>query len=474
MKTVDDSPAEPPTHIRWRILALLMAFAWLCHFNRVSISVAGTEAIMPQYGIDETSMGAVYSAYLVAYTLCMMPAGWLIDRIGPRTALSLMGFGSAVIVPLTGLTGLFTAGGSVVKALFVIRGSLGAVSAPMHPGAARAVSLWIPYRGRAAANGLVTGSALLGIASTYFAFGFLIDRCGWPRAFMIEGIVTLVVAILWAMTSTGHPREHPLVNLAELRLIADGDPEQTAPAGSSMEPTYQPINASRSTHRQENTGHPERPSPFSSAGAGEGAYDLAVPDKSNLLNRSLVLLTLSYAAVSYFQYLFFYWMQFYFDKVLAFGKDEGRLYATIPTVAMAVGMILGGWLTDRVIERAGRRRGRAIFASCGMLASALFLGVGAAGRGPLWVVGFFALSMGAIGLCESSFWTCVIELGGRRGGFSAAILNTGGNAGGLLAPFVTPLLSKYFGWQAGLGLAAIFCIAGATLWYWIDPDEQSG
>ena len=58
-------------------------------------------------------------------------------------------------------------------------------------------------------------------------------------------------------------------------------------------------------------------------------------------------------------------------------------------------------------------------------------------------------------------------------GFSAAIQNTGGNAGGLLAPFVTPLLSKYFGWQAGLGLAGIFCIAGATLWYWIDPDEQS-
>ena len=149
----------------------------------------------------------------------------------------------------------------------MIRGSLGIVSVPMHPGACGAVSVWIPYRGRAAANGLVTGSALLGIASTYFAFGFLIDRCGWPRAFMIEGMATLVVAILWAMTSTRIPREHPLVNLAELRFIADGDPERTSPAGSSMESACQPINASRSTHRQENTGHQKRPSPFSSAGA---------------------------------------------------------------------------------------------------------------------------------------------------------------------------------------------------------------
>ena len=183
-----------------------------------------------------------------------------------------------------------------------------------------------------------------------------------------------------------------------------------------MESASQPINASRSTHRQENTGHPKRPSPFSSAGPGEGTYDLAVPDKPNLLNRSLVLLTLSYAAVSYFQYLFFYWMQFYFDNVLAF--RQGRRTALCDDSDCRDGDRDDPWRVAHRPddERAGRRRGRALMASCGMLASALFLGVGNAADGPLWVVGFFALSMGAIGLCESSFWTSVVELGGRRGG----------------------------------------------------------
>ena len=168
----------------------------------------------------------------------------------------------------------------------MIRGSLGIVSAPLHPGAVARSRFGFPYRGRAAANGLVTGSALLGIASTYFAFGFLIDRCGWPRAFMIEGIVTLVVAILSAITSTGHPREHPLVNLAELRFIADGDPEHNPSAGSSMESACQPINASRSTHRQENTGHPKRPSPFSSAG---GEAHTTSPFPTNRTSSTAVL-----------------------------------------------------------------------------------------------------------------------------------------------------------------------------------------
>src|SRR5262245_57420574 len=121
MMTVDDSSGDSPTRVRWRMLAMLMAFSALCHFNRVSISVAGTEAIMPQYQIDETRMGLVYSAFLFVYTLCMMPGGWLIDRFGPRTAFLFLGFGSAILVPLTGLAGLFTASSAVLIALLVIR-----------------------------------------------------------------------------------------------------------------------------------------------------------------------------------------------------------------------------------------------------------------------------------------------------------------------------------------------------------------
>ena len=61
-------------------------------------------------------------------------------------------------------------------------------------------------------------------------------------------------------------------------------------------------------------------------------------------HRDMLLLMLSYAALSYFQYMLFYWIQYYFDKVLNLGKMDGRLYATIPLIAMAIGMTSGGWL----------------------------------------------------------------------------------------------------------------------------------
>jgi MFS family permease len=261
-------------------------------------------------------------------------------------------------------------------------------------------------------------------------------------------VITLLLAVLWAAYATDHPVQHRSVNGQERQLIEQSDPPPQPRIGPS---------------------NPD----LADLGCAPGNR-IGVWAKVELLlcNRSLLLLTISYAAVGYFEYLFFYWIDYYFDKVLELGKEEARLCATIPNLAMAVGMALGGWLADRAQKRFGDRRGRAVVPVGGMVASALLLGLGITSVQPTWVVIWFALAMTAVGACEAAFWVTGIELGRRQGGTSAAILNTGGNAGGLLAPVVTPLFSEYFGWQAGLSLASVFCLVGAVLWYWIDPAER--
>src|SRR5262245_23055154 len=102
----DGSTHAPPTWVRWRIVALLMAYSFMSWFNRVCMAVAADDQIMPQSGISPEAMGTVYSSFFLAYTICMTPGGWVADRFGPRTALALMGFGSAIFVACTGLAGL--------------------------------------------------------------------------------------------------------------------------------------------------------------------------------------------------------------------------------------------------------------------------------------------------------------------------------------------------------------------------------
>lgn len=288
------------------------------------------------------------------------------------------------------------------------------MTAPLHPAAAQAVALGVPPAARSLANGVVNGAAVAGIASTYVLFGDLIDEINWPGAFVVSGLATVLVTVAWVAASS--------------RWLGDGP----------------------------------RARPETVPGGG----------RTPLWSRDLLLLTLSYGGLGYCRYLFFYWIQYYFHVVFAESDAASRVEATVPTLALAVGMFGGGGLADLLQGRWGNRLGLAIVPGAGLAASGLLLLAGTRQTSAGWAVVAFSLALAAAGMCEGPFWTAVTALGGKRGGSAGAILNIGGNIGGLLAPVVTPLVSARLGWPAGFGVAAVLCLGASMLWRWIDPYRE--
>jgi MFS family permease len=394
--------------MRWRIVPLMMVFVALAHFNRVSMSVAGTEKIIPSGTLSKPKMGLVYSAFLLSYTILMIPGGWFIDRFGPRAGWLIVGFGSAAGALLTGLAGQeFAAPAALLTALLVVRTLMGCANSPLHPTGARLVANWIPPSGAALANGLLTGAACVGMAAQYVIFGALIDRFDWPGAFMVMSGVTLLVALVWASVGADHP------------------PGTTPPARPVSEDHFLRL----------------------------------------LANPALLCLALSYAALSYFQYLNMYWIQDYFENEQKLGKEVSRRNAAILVLAMGAGMVVGGWLSNQALRRFGPRRGLALVPVFGLCLAAIAYLLGIRSTDEKVVLVCFAAAMGAAGLGEGSFWTAAVRIGGRRGGAAAAVLNTGGNAGGLLAPPLTPVISEQFGSQTSLAVGAFVCLLAAALWW---------
>jgi MFS transporter, ACS family, D-galactonate transporter len=399
---------------RWMILGFLMALCFISHFNRASITSAGDERIMQQFGISPERMGVIYSAFLIIYTVFMIPGGWLIDRKGPRIALACMGFGSALFCIFTGAIGFGVfAAAQVWLALLIVRSAMGFLSAPLHPGAARAAGNWFVPEQQARANGLITGASIMAYAVVHPVFGSLIDRFDWPVAFVITGSLTALLALGWFLFARDYP-----------------GPQVEKPIAEPLQAEASPASNSR---------------------------------------RDLLLLTASYAAVGYFQYLFFYWLHYYFDSVLRMDKAESRFFAGLPNLAMAFCMPLGGWLTDLAVRRRGEIAGRTIIPKTAMILSALLLVCGIFASERFWIVLSFTASLGILGLAEASFWTVAVNLGRGRGGTSAAIMNTGGNGIGLLAPMVTPWLGTHLGWEWGLGVGALIGLLGAICWFGIKP-----
>ncbi len=417
---------DRPTNVRWLVVALLAGLVFLAHFNRVSISVAANAHLIGPGRLSAEQMGLVYSAFLFVYTLGMLPGGYLLDRAGPRRAMAAMAVGLGLWSALTGVLGWTGLGvAALFVPLLVIRGLAGATSVPLHPGAARAVSLWVPPGERSTANGTVTAGALVGIALTYPVFGWLMDGVGWPAAFVVCGAALALLGVGWYALAADSPADHPRTNAAERELVAAGG----------------------------------APSPRARATLAEAA--------ALLRNRSLVLLTLSYGALGYIQYLFFYWIEFYFGTELKLPESESRRAAFIVMMASAVGMLLGGRVADRLGRALGPRAGNRVVAVTGMSLSAGFSLCGVAATDPDAVVAWFALGLGALGLCEGIFWTTAPLLAPRNGGLACALVNTGGNGLGMLAPVVTPLLGQTYGWTTAVAAACAVCLAGGLLWFGI-------
>jgi sugar phosphate permease len=425
------------TWVRWRIVALLMALSFVSWFNRANIAAAYTERIQYQVDITEKEIGAVGTAFFLVYAFFMTPGGWFSDRFGTRLSLGLMGIGLGVFAALTGGAGLlFTTALPLLIAFFLVRSVMGIFATPMYPAGSRAVAEWFPFSQRASANGLVQGAAPVGIALTPLLFGHLMDQVDWPRAFIITGAITGAVGLLWLWYARSSPAEHPGVYKEE-RIQSKVAAFQAAAATPSrrMEP---------------------------------GAW------RRLLRNRSLVLLTVSYAAIGYFEYLFFFWTQHYFKEVRHVDVETSRLYSLMTNLSMAAGMILGGGLTALLVRRFGARLGLVLVPIGGMLAGAVFLLMAIQAKEAGGMVFWLCLANAAVGSTEAPQWTIAIELGGRHGATAAGIFNTGGNIGGSLAPYGTPFIKDMFrgSWNAAIIASSIILLLGLSLWFLIDPRER--
>ena len=418
--TNTSAASSPSSFDRWRIVVLLMGYAALAHFNREGLAVAGTEVFIKQLGISEVEMGWVYTSFGIVYTTLMLPGGWLVDRFGSARVLMWLGLSMGTVVALTGaLTWLSGTPASLFIGLLLLRGFTGACSAPLHPGAAHVASDVVPDEHRATANGLRTAGALIGIAFSYPVFGWLMDTLGWPWAFVASGGVLFAFGVLW-------------------KLVAS----------------------------------PSLPAPQPSASAVTAEADSRAAWML-LGESSLWLLSLSYAAYSYLQYLFFYWLDYYFKSVLKVSNADSRQASFYIFLAMGAGMVIGGLGTGAMCKRFGTNGGRRCMVMTGLLLGALFARLGVRMDDYFNVTVCLAMSMALLGMCEGVFWTTATDIGGEARGFAGAFLNTIGNIGGFIAPVLTPMLAKSMGWPNAISVACAIAGVGGLMWFVIKPPEKS-
>jgi ACS family glucarate transporter-like MFS transporter len=427
MKTATIETPRTERFVTVGVTALMVAFSVMSYFDRTIMSIAGP-GIMREFKLSETQMGAVYSSFLLGYALLMIPGGRLADRFGPRLILAATGLGAALLTGLTALGGRPGLGTylGVVPAFVLIRLGLGVSTAPLYPSCGSMNANWFPEAKRGEIWGFIAAGAGVGGAVSPHLFSWMIARQDWRVSFWLAAAATALLALVWYWYARDYPWQ---------RASGTSAPQEHAKAAHQVRKT--------------------------------------TPWRRLLTNRNLMLLTLGYTSVDYFEYLFFYWIFYYFGQVRKL--DPGLTAACTAALFMAWTVMtpLGGWISDRLVERHGLKAGRRLVPMVGLTMSAVLLTLGTNVSQPLVGAALLSLALGCASASDGPFWATAIDIGGADVGAAGGILNTGGNLGGFLAPIITPYIASRLGWTWGLNAGSLIVMLGVLVWFFIDPTKSA-
>ena len=127
-----------------------------------------------------------------------------------------------------------------------------------------------------------------------------------------------------------------------------------------------------------------------------------------------MLLTAAYGATNYFEYIFFYWLYYYFSVVRHTGVDQSAIYTTAVWLSWAVMTPVGGWISDRLAHAFGATRGSRIIAMTALSLSAILLFLATSREGSVAMVSLLCLALGCAAATDGTYWVAAAEAGGSR------------------------------------------------------------
>jgi sugar phosphate permease len=148
------SDPERPTRVRYLVLGVTFAMAFLLYLHRFCMSYAQTY-IREDLSISNDELSFCFSAFFLTYALAQVPSGWMSDRFGPRTMLTIYILVWSFFTAMMGMT-------VGVISLLAVRLLAGIGQAGAYPTAASLIGKWIPMSQRGTASAFVSWGGRLG------------------------------------------------------------------------------------------------------------------------------------------------------------------------------------------------------------------------------------------------------------------------------------------------------------------------
>jgi MFS family permease len=178
---------------RWYAVGILAVIFLVGTVDRLALSVV-IEPLKAEFLLSDTDIGLLSMAYSVAFSLVILPSGWLVDRMERRMLLS-------VAVAVWSFLTAACAFGSNFLLLALVRMGVGAAEGPAHPASMSLIADMVPKRRRTTAVSIYVVGSGVGETIVFIAGGWILMHFDWRGVFLLAGVPGLVMAALLRFTT---------------------------------------------------------------------------------------------------------------------------------------------------------------------------------------------------------------------------------------------------------------------------------
>jgi MFS transporter, ACS family, D-galactonate transporter len=398
---------------RWSLVCLLsvgLAFAY-AHRTNISFATASPEFVA-YFRLTDPDRGLLNSAFFWTYGLLQIPAGFLVDRFGPKWPLSA---GVLVWCLFSAACGL----ANTVWMLLGLRMLLGLGEAVVTPAGLRWIRDHIEEPRRGMATGIFFAGSKYGPAVAAPLAAVLIKQHGWRSMFIDQGLAGLVWLIPWVL------------------LASSGRPSPKSPVDAVAEPEV----------------------PFASV--------FRMP-----LMWGTLIGTFAY---NYFVFYALSWLPSYFVERRHVPLTSSGLYSGFSYGGMAAVAILGGFAADwRIARGAGALATRRAFTIAGLLIASTEV-FGAFANTLNGALFFSILSMAGLGLATANYWSLTqTAMPKAFAGRVAGAQNMALTVAGIVAPILTGWLLKWSGgYAAPMAATGVVLMMGVAAYVFLVRESSS-
>ena len=423
-------PSRQRIRVRWKIFLFLFGFGFIAYVQQRSLTVASYR-MMPDLGLTQMQIGWLEEALLVGYTAMQFPGGVIGQRLGARlmfVVIGLIAFASCLVTPLAPLV---LQGSVLLGVLLAAQLLAGAAQGPIFPVSTGVFQTWFTPDKWPLVQGLQSMGLGLGASFTPPLIAWLMTAFDWRRALAWTTLPALLLIAWWAWYGRNSPAEHPSVSAEELAELGA-----------------------------------EPPASVDSAISWSRMWAL-------MKNRDVLVLTASYLCMNYVYYLLANWCFLYLIQERHFTVLQSGMLAGTPPLAAAIGAGVGGWLASVLGKRYGIRRGLRILPLISLPAAGVLQFVAVDAANAYLAVAALALCFACVELNEGPYWAAIMHVGRADAMAASGLLNTGGNAGGLVATPIVAYLSGHHAWTPAFLIGTGFALASAAGWLLVDPTRRA-